>query len=642
MQTVVPGENEPMQFSPLRGPLSWTLAAVVVTVPLAFVPGGFAPFGPIKWLLVSTLGFIGGALLLLGRAIAAPRRWVAGWLLFLAWGAVTSVVAIDPVYTWIGTPDRHLGLLAWVLFGIFFVAGFVCRDEYRLLLIAAVTALLVIGAYVVLELLGIEPIEIATASGRPGGPFGSPAYLGAACALLLPIVVGAAVDGLGSRRWQVVAWVSAGLGTVAVLAAQSRAAWVGVTASVMVAAPALRRWVSAHRIVVVGAGVGLALIAVLSPIGSRLVSAVDFESGGGRGRVDEWRVGIAVLAKHPVDGLGFEGYRIGFAEGVDAAYEQRYGRTFTPDRAHNGVLDVGLTTGLPGVVAYAAAVAAVFIAALRAVRARRLWLVGVAAGVVGYLIQQQFLFPIVEVDSLFWLFAGLLVAAGGSEVRRWTSPPALWVVPAALAAAALAAGLLDVSADLATSRALEAESAGRPSVALAEIDRAVELRPDSIRYGFVAASIAARPGTSSGYHLAVERIEDALEISPRDPILLGASAGYRLDLAVAERDARELAAATDALETLVGSDPYHAQYRLDLGVAYAVAGRIDDAAAQWRRAAYLAPASTAPWLNLASLYLDAGRAAAAAVAIEQVRRLEPGSTALPELEARLGSIRREN
>jgi O-antigen ligase/Flp pilus assembly protein TadD len=625
-----------------RRPMTWMLAVLIVALPLALVPAGFAPFGPLKWLIVSTLGFSVASALLFARETRGNRRWTAGWLGFLLWGVLASLFAVDPIYTWIGTPDRHLGLVAWVLFAIFFLAGFLTHDRRRVLLNAAVIAMLGIGGYVLLELFGIEPVEVAVTSGRPGGPFGSPAYLGAACSLVLPIVIGVAVDPVGSRRWRVVAWISTALGVMAVLSAQSRAAWAGLVAAMVVAAPALVRWVREHRALVAGAGVALVLVAVVSPIGSRLVSAVDLESGGARGRIDEWRVGTAVLLKHPVAGLGFEGYRIGFAEGVDAAYEQRYGRAFTPDRAHNGALDVGLTAGIPGIAAYVAAAVSLLVAAVRAVRTRKPWLVGLGAGVAGYLAQQQFLFPLVEVDPLFWVFAGVLVAATGGEGRRWSTPPGVWLLPVVLSAAALAAGVLDVGADLATRSALEADQAARRSTALAEIDRAVDLRPDSIRYGFVAASIAARPHTPSGYRLALARIDDALEISPSDPILLAASAGYRLDLAVAERDVRELAAATAALEALVARDPHHAQYRLDLGVGYAVAGRLADAEREWQRAADLSPAGTGPWLNLASLYLDAGRADDAARAIDELRRLDPPSAELRELETRLDTIRRDN
>jgi hypothetical protein len=69
-------------------------ALIIGTV--AVDPFGFAPFGPIKWLLVTAGAF--GALWL---AIAAklqvhrPSRW--GWITFPLWGVVVSLPALDPV-----------------------------------------------------------------------------------------------------------------------------------------------------------------------------------------------------------------------------------------------------------------------------------------------------------------------------------------------------------------------------------------------------------------------------------------------------------------------------------------------------------------------------------------------------------------
>ncbi len=88
------------------------------------------------------------------------------------------MAAVDPLYSWIGTPDRHLGLLAWGLFAALFAAGQGLEPAaVRLVLRTATVSLVVIGAYALLELAGAAPADLATASSRPGGPFGSPAYI---------------------------------------------------------------------------------------------------------------------------------------------------------------------------------------------------------------------------------------------------------------------------------------------------------------------------------------------------------------------------------------------------------------------------------------------------------------------------------
>jgi O-antigen ligase len=617
---------------------AWASALVVVGCVAAFDPWGWASFGPVKWAIATAAGFGAVAALLWRRRIALHTTSAVAWSLFLGWGVVVSLAAVDPLSSWLGTPDRHLGLAAYLLFGLLFATGqaMTGRVDVMMVLRAAVVALAAAGVYTLLELAGVAPVDVAVDSGRAGGPFGSAAYLGAACALLLPVAVGAAVDGLGSSRWRWAAVGAASLGGVAAVSAQTRAAWVGLAAAALVAIPVARPWL-ARRPWAVAAGVAvLVLVVVVTPMGDRLRGVVDLEDGTARGRIDEWQVGFAVLWAHPVLGTGFEGYRIAFPGEVDAEYERRYTRETIPDRAHNGALDVGVATGLVGMAAYLAAAGWLVVRAWRGLRSGTAWLAGVAAGIVGYLVQQQFLFPLAEVDPVFWVLAGLLVAAttvGGSRERR--VPRLASLVALGLAAAALVAGGLDVAADHQARAALGASAAGRHDEALATADRAVALRPDSFRYRFLAASVAAAPGTAEGLRDALGRLDRALDLSPSDPALLSRHATYRLDLAHSAQDAGELVAAIAEWEALVAADPNNAGHHLQLGVALVVTGDAGRAEQEWLVAADLAPASAAPLTNLAMLYLDEGDVAAASDMIERARLVDPSSPVIATLDERL-------
>jgi O-antigen ligase len=619
-----------------------SLGAVVIAVPLTFDPWGWAAFGPVKWMAVTVLGFVAVAAAASRRSISLHVPSALGWLAFLGWGVVAAVVAVDPFHAWTGTPDRHLGLLAWALFALLFLVAqhITSVHDVRTVLRAAVVAGAGIGFYVLLELAGLAPVELLTNPDRPGGPFGTPAFLGAAGAMLLPIVIGAVVDGLASKRWQ---WFGAGsalLLGIAVFASGTRAGWVGLAAAAVAAfpavAPILRRrpWIPA---------LGLAVLAValfVTPMGSRIGDAFDFESGTARGRLDEWQVGAAVLVEHPVSGVGFEGYRIVFAGGVDAEYERRYGRQVMPDRAHNGLLDVGVTMGIPGMVLYAAGAVWLIFRGIGAIRTRRAWLVGVGSGVIGYIVQQQFLFPITEFDPVFWVLAGILVAAtsGGNSVTM-RLPPGTWLVAVALAAGAFVAGGLDVAADHAAADAQARSAGGNHAAALIAADRAVALRPDSIRYGVVAATVAAVPGTPDALETAIDRLDAALQHSPLDPVLRAENASLRLRLVTRTGNRAVLEEATLAWAGLVADDPHHARYRLEYGIALALGGNTIGAEREWLTAADLAPDSVAPPTNLARLYLDAGNAAAAAVQIDRLRSLDSLNPALPELDRRLNDLK---
>ncbi|MGH9157193.1 MAG: hypothetical protein ACRD1K_15450, partial [Acidimicrobiales bacterium] len=113
------------------------------------------------------------------------------------------------------------------------------------------------------------------------------------------------------------------------------------------------------------------------------------------------------------------------------------------------MLDVAATTGIPGAVAYGALVVSVGVLVLRALRRFPPELAGLGAGLVGYLAQSIFLFPVAGLEPVAWLLAGLLVgrAATATELVSVRPPRAATVVAAALAVVAVGAGTADVVAD---------------------------------------------------------------------------------------------------------------------------------------------------------------------------------------------------
>ncbi len=607
--------------------------ALVIAAVVAFDPGGWAPFGPAKWLLIPTLVLASGAVAL-RRGMTLHRGSALGWAAFLGWGVVASVLGREPVHTWIGTPERHLGLATVALFAVAFFAGqqIDSRADRRTVARAAAIALLGAGAYSLLELAGLDPVTVTGSTSRIGGPFGSPAYLGAAVTLLAPLAAAVAADRSEDALWRTVAGIGSALGLVALVASGTRGAWVGMLAAVAVSAPAW--WpVVRRRLVPVAVAVAVAAVAValLSPAGDRVASAFDFEDGGGRGRVDEWSLGVRALGASPLVGYGFEGYRTVVPEYVTADYALRYGREVAPDRSHNGIVDVGLMAGVPGALAAAAAGVWLVFRSIRATRSGDMLLAGAGAAVTGYLVQQFFLFPLAELDPVMWLIAGSMVAATVPEAQTLAVRPTRIgaTVAAALAVVALAAGALDLLADRAAAVAVDA---GRPETAHNAAATARRLRPDSIRYAFIATTVEPPDA-------ALDAIGAALAVSPHDPILLDRRAALLLDRYQAGNDPAHLAEAVDAYRDRVAADPHNAGLRLQEGITLALSGDTAGAEASWLAAADLAPTSTAPLVNLATLYSGTGRADEALAVIEQALAIAPDDMTLQELADRIRGMR---
>lgn len=613
---------------------SWFPAAVPVAAVVAVDPWGLAPFGPLKWALVSSLLLAAMAVLPgRGRPFTVARRPSRAWLVFLAVVAVAAASGVDPLYAWIGTPERRFGALTWLLCAIAFVVGQqLDEDDSRFVSLMAATACLVAGLWAAAEQLGWEPIRLTGTGDRPVATLGSSAFLGGLSALLVPACTGIAVDPRWHRSGRRVAGSATAAGVIALVVSGARAAWLGL-AVVGVSAVVLRRqriaarrrdWRAVRRRLALASSLAVAAVVFLGVVtgaGGRIADAAGERGGGVGGRLDEWRVAARVVANRPVTGVGPEGYRVAFGGAVDEAYEQDHGRDPLPDRAHSALLDIAATTGLVGLVAFACVAALTGRFVVRAVRVGPVWVAGLATGVAAYGVQALFLFPVAELDTVARLLAGVVVArtARRDEQVRIRPPRLVPALVGVASAVALAAGALDVAADRVARRTLAAVADSRP----VDADAAARLRPDAVRYRLVA-SRAFEASTVAGAHaLALGQLDRALDISPRDPVANAERSRLLLNRARRTGAPADIAVARSNLEALARRDPRNAQTQLRLGIVLDLAGDDTGAERAWIAAERLAPRSAAGPTNLALAYARAGRWEEAKAAAERALRRDP-------------------
>jgi Flp pilus assembly protein TadD len=586
------------------------LAALAPAAMLLLDPGGLFPFGPAKWLAVSTLVPAGAALLFARRPLRWERRPT------LAVGAlVVAMVLAAPVgeeglYAWIGTPERHLGVLAWVLVAVAFVAGQSLGADDRVLVArGVVVAGPGVGVAACVEAVGIGP-DVLDAGSRLGSTFGSPAYLGAASCLLLPIAAAMALDRHGARAWRVSAAVAAAGVSVAVVGSGARAAWLGLAVAAVVVG--LVRRPRVRPALVLAALALAAVVVVISPVGARITATFDADAPGGQGRVDEWRVATGVLTEHPLTGVGPEGYRVAFAAGVDRGYERAHGRDPLPDRAHSAPLDIALAGGPLGLLAWVAVLVAMAPSVRRALRSSDAVLVGTAVALVAYVVAELLLFPLAELEPVVALLAGTVVATGVRVTDRTVGqahtgrtlvlPRAAPALLALVAVVALAAGGLDLAADRHAHAAIDALRAGDTADAVDHARTAVDRRPDILRNHLLLA--AALEADDRGIVVALAAVDDALDLSPGDPVAQRRRAELLVRRAAATLVPDHAADARTYLEARLADDPHNATLQLLAGNAARLAGDVDAARTHWRRAADLAPRSPVPLVNLLQLELE--------------------------------------
>lgn len=579
-----------------------SLACAIVLTVLAVDPWGFAPFGPLRFALLSTL-VLAGLAIATRQPLVLERRTAWLWSALLGWLLLATALAVDPLHAWIGTPDRRLGWLTWLLFAAAFVIGQQLDARGALALVRTVAlAATVGGAVAVCERAGARLVDVRFADDRVGATFGQPSYLAAFAVLALPVAVGLAAHSAQPRTWRLVGLAGTLGATAALLLAETRGAWLGLAAAVVVLVRRPRVLAA-----VVGAAVVVVVVVGLTPLDSRV-------DRGGDSRLDEWSLALDTIADRPVLGAGPEGYRVVVGANVTRDYERSYGRTFLPDRAHNAALDVAAVGGVPAAAIYVALLAIVALAAWRSAgTGAPSWRIGLAAGLVAYGGQQLFLFPLSELDPLAWLLAGAAMSAASTRTTTARVPrPAAYSI-AALAALAAVAGALDVAADRSLAGA----------ATLADADRATALRPDSIRNWFVASRIAREGGTIRDVDHALDRIDSGLDRSPRDPALLTERSDLLLDRARRSGSAADVGAAVDALTQLVADDQNNALHRLRLGIALALDDELDRATEEFERAVDLAPRDAEPLANLAALELQRGDVDAAADTARRALEVDP-------------------
>ena len=568
--------------------IPFTLGAMVVAAVLAVDPGGLSPFGPARWWVVSTLALVGGGLALRTARTNLDRRSAWCWGALLTLFTVSALVNGDVAVSLLGHPVRHLGFVTWALFALLFAAGQQLTTELdrRIVLRSTVIGALGLGAWTVWELLVGPPVALATDSDRLVGPFGSAAILGAACCLLLPVCAAFALDATELRGWRIASSVGAATTALALLGSGTRAAWIGLGAAAAVLVVVRR---PSRRLLHAGAALIVLALVVSAP---RLDDVVQ-RANGATSRLDEWTVASRIIGDHPVLGVGPEGYRIAAMGAVDADYERTYGRDrVLPDRAHSGPLDVAATGGLLAAGLYLFLVVGSVLAALRAIRRGTPTVIGVGVAVFAYAGQQLLLFPLSELDPVFWLFAGMLIASTPSDPER--EPPkrrsrgtrAVGFAALALAPVALVAGVLAVAADRLAGRSL---TANELDDGIASAERAVDLRPDDLRYRSVVIELHRERGSLADIDLALEHADAALRWSPDDPIALDASATLLLDRAAITGQGFDIDAALDSWRRLVERDPVRTRWLVQLGRATALANRIDEAHEALTAAADLRP-----------------------------------------------------
>lgn len=564
---------------------------VCAVMPLLWNPWGFQQRLPVAWLAVVVAVPLGlSAIVRRNQFVWARPGW---WLLaFLGVMGSATLFGIAPLTSLIGESNRYLGWIGWFLFFLAFVLGLQVGADAGAR--AVVQRSVTVGACGV-ALLGLaergERIFSGGASlqvNRVTSTFRNAAFLGSYLVLVIPITASVALDKSADRRWRILGAAATALSLVALLATQTRAAWLGTLAA-FVTIGALA-WRGGHRraTLALGATVAVLLAAAISvaPLRDRAFSIGRTSGGSNAIRVRLWDRSLALAEKRPLLGYGPDALGIAFPRVIDDRYEIEVTRETSPDRAHNLELDLLLWGGVGAVIAAAGWIVSI----IRVSKPTRLGPEGIAlaAALVGYLVQLQMSFSLADVDVMAMMFAGILVSASAPPGQpRTDQPAARRLVAGVLSLTALGLGIWHVRAVLADRElrlAVDIENTGNTGAALAHYRAAVAAAGERTQFQQALGRFYIRIDDGPN---AVLAIDNALRIAPGHE-------GYLLDRASGLALAGRSDEARVQLDHIIANDPSSSDAWLKRGVLAAQQADYPTAKTNLLRAQALAPLSAVP------------------------------------------------
>jgi O-antigen ligase len=607
---------------------------VAAAIPLAFSPWTYNAFELPKTALLKALVMLMGLTVLIhvieGRSTSEESKTVIPHHLLwpaLAFGgaaALATALSVNPRVSLWGSYERQQGLVTLSAYiGLFLFTAANLRTRYRItrLLTTITWSSTPIVLYALLQAAGIDPMDWQSDAASPVlSTVGRANFLGSWMVLVIPLTAGRMLT--AHRRWPYGLLIA---GQIACLIlTQARGAWIGLGAAVVTWLLALglarhdrRPIVSALLLLIMATSFTILLNLPDGPLATltrvpgldRFATMTRTDAGSSAARLTIWKATLPLIAARPWVGHGPETMQAVFARVFPPELVYYQGRHAVVDRAHNLWLDLGMSTGLAGIAAFAALLAGFGRLAWRGLSNNDNWQKvtwsALTAGVVGHLVDLHFSFDTTASATIFWLTLALGAAAAREHENRSSisdfpiSPKALLTyAPPALAVLALI-GLLCVRPLMADAAFKQSLQGSQP---LERAQRATQLWPVEPIYRLRLAETLAQSGN---FAAADSQLDNVRALCADDPGMWAARGNiYALwGNTTSDRYVQAEVAYRQALELA----PNIATYHTGLGLVLAQQGRLEEGVAELERAVALDATDGVAFQHLADLYHAIGK-----------------------------------
>jgi len=338
-----------------------------------------------------------------------------------------------------------------------------------------------------------------------------------------------------------------------------------------------------------------------------------------------WKHTLPIIANYPLLGTGPDTFKIAFTKYKPSYWNISYQHPQL-DKAHNELFQLGATLGIVGTISFVWIVVLYLWTVGKRLAGSKMsefnpLLIGLAAGVLGYFVNLQFVFSHLSVSPLFWLFLGLapvIFRAAGAPYQEHSFPLALSRPSQGLldAVIIITVALLTVGsfrlwqADVSFNQANSFQVRRDWPLIIATYEKAATLDPLSPDYqlylgkacGQAALAATDENDFSRYFNQSVQAFQRAEALNPLDENTYFVQGKVYLGAGRSRNDQSYSRQAVPLFQKGLTLNPFSSDAYLDLGAAYGNLQQFDEAIKAWNKVISIDASNADAYYNLGWAY----------------------------------------
>ncbi|MBU1783455.1 O-antigen ligase family protein, partial [Patescibacteria group bacterium] len=415
---------------------SWMQIVIITILKPNFLKAKIILFKILIWLLLliflaKIIYLLTQKLVVINKKILAIPKYFIILILFLLTLSISVYFAQDRFVAFYGSYNRQQGLASYFFYILFFCLLLFntkisnTRFNCNKIVITIVLSSFFVSIYGIAQKFGFDFIswtEPAWLTGRVTSSFGQPNYLASYLLLVIPLTLYLICRNAPRRVFAIFFWCLILISQLLCLFfTYSRGGLIGLIVGLIITVLIVKQnifkkinfkqIIIAFLLFIIFVSIGLVCYYKIDFFRERVRSSFDFQSGSGAIRIKFWKASLSAIKEKP-----FFGYGLDNQGEVLVKYYQKdwaiYSRVNDyPDRAHNLILDILLTSGIVGLIFYLSWLFVIFKIGIKNIKENKSKFLTIAllASIICYFISLMFNFEIVTTAVYLWLFFALII-----------------------------------------------------------------------------------------------------------------------------------------------------------------------------------------------------------------------------------------